>query len=87
MNVQIFRSGGQSDSNSECLVPKKAWFSFIDPLKVESTLPISGFEPKTCGVEAQDASPQPLWLRCLYNCPQILKTPPQSPNLSPEHIL
>ncbi|GFU42060.1 hypothetical protein TNCV_4677361 [Trichonephila clavipes] len=50
----MFRSGGQPATKTRCLVLKKAWYSFNDPLKgwtVESTLPSLGFEPQTCGVK------------------------------------
>ncbi|GFU25065.1 hypothetical protein TNCV_568201 [Trichonephila clavipes] len=34
MNERMSRSGGQSESSPhQCLVPKQAWYSFIDPLQ------------------------------------------------------
>ncbi|GFW37980.1 hypothetical protein TNCV_4631811 [Trichonephila clavipes] len=47
----------------QCLVPKRAWYSFIDPLKglkAEWTLPSPRIEPWTCGVEARYATTRPL---------------------------
>ncbi|GFV95359.1 hypothetical protein TNCV_4573611 [Trichonephila clavipes] len=38
--------------NPQCSVPKKIWYSFIEPIKgreAESTLPSSGFEPGPVG--------------------------------------
>ncbi|GFV02922.1 hypothetical protein TNCV_2743851 [Trichonephila clavipes] len=44
----------------QCLVPKEAWYSFIDPMKAwkkaESTLPSPRIEFRTSGVEAQHAT-------------------------------
>ncbi|GFW09266.1 hypothetical protein TNCV_4275951 [Trichonephila clavipes] len=59
---QMFRSGGQYHVNLLCLVSKQVWYTFIDPLKgsnAESTLPSTGFEPRTCcGVEARYTTTQ-----------------------------
>ncbi|GFX20708.1 hypothetical protein TNCV_77661 [Trichonephila clavipes] len=48
VHVQMFLLSGQSDAKPQCLVPKQAWCSFIDPLKgrkAESTLPSWDLSP------------------------------------------
>ncbi|GFX33774.1 hypothetical protein TNCV_3961831 [Trichonephila clavipes] len=49
----------------QSLIPKQAWYSFIDPLKgwkAESTLLSTGTEPRTYGVETRYATTRPLGL-------------------------
>ncbi|GFW39971.1 hypothetical protein TNCV_5116541 [Trichonephila clavipes] len=68
--ADFFRSSGQSDAKLKCSVPKQAWYSFIDPLRVqkaELTLHSPGFEPRTCGVEAQYTTIQPLFWTTAHN--------------------
>ncbi|GFW75777.1 hypothetical protein TNCV_4429601 [Trichonephila clavipes] len=67
VHEQMFQSGDQSDANPEGLVPKQAWYSFIDPLKAESTLAISRSEPRTCCVEERYAITQPFGISYIAN--------------------
>ncbi|GFV85717.1 hypothetical protein TNCV_2003381 [Trichonephila clavipes] len=63
VHEQMSRSGGQSEANPLCLVPKQAWYSYIIPLKgwkAESTLPSPRREFRNCGVEARYPTTQPL---------------------------
>ncbi|GFU95588.1 hypothetical protein TNCV_3332551 [Trichonephila clavipes] len=59
VHMQMFRSSGQSDAKPTVFSSQESLILIYRP-KAESTLRSPGFEPRTCGVDDQYSTTQPL---------------------------